>query len=112
MLSQDLKAFPYLNLTTSQVVDWFSDSIKSKFKTSSSERIELDPTSLSSGKAKKSYETLHLISALIRSLQDVPDLQARSDRAHQLSFTQYALWRVQRSMDDRQQMRSVQVFLE
>jgi hypothetical protein len=85
--SQDLKAFPYLNLTTSQVVDWFSDSIKSKFKTSSSERIELDPTSLSSGKAKKSYETLHLISALNRSLQDVPDLQARSDRAHQLSFT-------------------------
>jgi hypothetical protein len=66
--SQDLKAFPYLNLTTSQVVDWFSDSIKSKFKTSSSERIELDSASLSSGKANKSYKTVHLISALIRSL--------------------------------------------
>jgi hypothetical protein len=49
--NQDLKAFPYLNLTVSQVLGWFSDSIKSKFESCPSERIELDPASLSSGEA-------------------------------------------------------------
>jgi hypothetical protein len=52
-VTQDFQAFPYLNLTASQVVDWFSDSIKSKFNASLSERIQLDGTSPLSGKATK-----------------------------------------------------------
>ena len=52
-VTQDFQAFPYLNLTASQVVDWFSESIKSKFNASLSERMQLDAASLSSGKAKK-----------------------------------------------------------
>ena len=50
--TQDLKDFPYVNLAVSQVVDWFSESIKSKFKSCVSERIELDPASLSSGNSQ------------------------------------------------------------
>jgi hypothetical protein len=54
--AQDFKTFTYLNLTVSQVVDWFSDNIRSKFESSLSERIELDPDSLSSGKAYTSRQ--------------------------------------------------------
>ena len=62
--TQDLKAFPYVNLTVSQVVDWFSESIKSKFKSCVSERIELDPASLLSGnKAKQRHKTIFVTSA-------------------------------------------------
>jgi hypothetical protein len=50
---QDLKDFPYLNLTPSQVVDWFNDDMKSKLKASLSERIELDDASLASGTKPK-----------------------------------------------------------
>jgi hypothetical protein len=50
---QDLKDFPYLNLTPSQVVDWFNDDMKSKLKASPSERIELDDASLASGTKPK-----------------------------------------------------------
>ena len=82
--NQDLKAFPYLSLSTSQVVDWFSESVKSKFKASVSERIELDPDSLSSGKTSKPYKIMSLLSPLIRSIQDVPEMQTRPDRTHQL----------------------------
>lgn len=52
-VNQDFKAFPYLNLTVGQVVDWFSESIRSKFNASPSERIELDETTLASGTAKQ-----------------------------------------------------------
>jgi hypothetical protein len=57
--TQDLKDFPYVNLAVSQVVDWFSESIKSKFNSCVSERIELDPASLSSGnKPKQKQKTM------------------------------------------------------
>jgi hypothetical protein len=79
-VNQDFKAFPYLNLTVGQVVDWFSESIKSKFNALPSERIELDEATLKSGKAKQKtyfYIFFTLLNVLIRSLQDVSEMQAR-----------------------------------
>jgi hypothetical protein len=76
-VTQDFKSFPYLNLTAGQVVDWFSESIKSKFNASPSERIELDEASLASGKAKQKHVVLTILIVLIRSLQDVSEMQAR-----------------------------------